>query len=78
MKTINQTAVEQRNTLQRALPVATGVALAVAAGSANAAIDIAPITELITQAVTAATAIGIAFLGFVAGMAIYKKLRGAT
>lgn len=51
---------------------------ALAANNANAAIDISPITTLITEAVAAAVAIGIGFLGFVAGMAIYKKLRGAA
>lgn len=54
-------------------------AVVMAASAANAAdIDITPITSMITSAITAATAIGIGFLGFTAGMAIYKKLRGAT
>lgn len=57
--------------------LATGVLMAIA-GSSQAAIDITPITTLITEAVTAATAIGVAYLAFVAGMAIYRKLRGAA
>lgn len=56
------------------------VALSVGTVSAGsfAAIDVTSVTSLITEAVTAATAIGIGFLGFTAGMAIYKRLRGAA
>ena len=48
------------------------------ASGANAAIDASPVTDLIGQAVTAAALIGVAYLGYVAGVAIYKKLRGAA
>lgn len=75
MKTVNEV---KPSFAKRYLPAATAVALTAVAGSASAAIDIAPITTLITEAVTAAVAIGIGFLGFTAGMSIYKKLRGAA
>lgn len=61
--------------------VARGVVISSAAfftPFANAAIDITPITTLLVEAVTAATAIGIGFLGFMVGMAVYRKLRGAA
>lgn len=68
-------AITHRPLITRVLVLSSA---AFSAPFANAAIDISPITDLITQAVTAATAIGIGFLAFTAGMAIYRKLRGAT
>lgn len=75
MKTVNEV---KPSYAKRYLPVVGAVALSTVAASVNAAVDITPITALITEAVTAAVAIGIGFLGFTAGMSIYKKLRGAA
>lgn len=46
--------------------------------AANAAIDISGVTTVITDGVAAAMVIGLGFLGFKAGIAIFKQLRGAT
>lgn len=57
------------------------VAVGLAAASpllANAAIDVAPVTTLVGEAVVAAGVIGLAFLGFKAGMALFKSLRSAA
>lgn len=45
---------------------------------ANAAIDITPVTTVITDGVAAAIVIGLGFLGFKAGIAIFKQLRSAA
>lgn len=45
---------------------------------ANAAIDVAEITTLLGEGVVAAAVIGLGFLGFKAGIAIFKNLRSAT
>lgn len=56
-----------------------GVGVALAAPlAANAAIDVAAVTTTIAEGVVAAGVIGLAFLGFRAGIAIFKNLRGAT
>lgn len=56
-----------------------GVGAALAAPlAANAAIDVASVTTTIGEGVVAAGVIGLAFLGFRAGIAIFKNLRGAT
>ena len=50
----------------------------VLATSANAAIDVASITTTIGEGVAAAAIIGLAFLGFKAGIAVFKSLRSAA
>ena len=45
---------------------------------ANAAIDVSEITTLLGEGVVAAAVIGLGFLGFKAGIAIFKNLRSAT
>lgn len=45
---------------------------------ANAAIDVAPVVTLVGEAVVAAGVIGLAFLGFKAGIALFKSLRSAA
>ena len=48
------------------------------AGAASAAIDVTSVTTVVTEGVAAAAVIGLAFLGFKAGIAIYKSLRSAA
>lgn len=48
------------------------------ASGANAAIDVSGVTDLVDEAIAAALLIGVAYLGFIAGISIYKKLRGAA
>lgn len=56
-----------------------GVAAAVAAPvAANAAIDVSAVTTTIGEGVVAAGVIGLAFLGFKAGIAIFRQLRSAA
>lgn len=56
-----------------------GVVSALAAPlAANAAIDVAAVTTTIGEGVVAAGIIGLAFLGFKAGIAIFKSLRAAA
>ena len=45
---------------------------------ANAAIDVASVTTTIGEGVVAAGVIGLAFLGFKAGIAIFRNLRSAA
>lgn len=63
---------------RRSLAQAGVVVMATAAGAANAAIDVASITSTISEGVVAAAAIGLAFLGFKAGIAVFKSLRSAA
>lgn len=61
--------------LNRGAVVAT---VATATGAANAAYDVSEITTNLGLAVTAAATIGVAWLGFTAGIAIWRNLRAAA
>ena len=63
--------------LNRAAVVAT-VATATGAGAASAAYDVSEIITNLGLAVTAAATIGVAWLGFTAGIAIWRNLRAAA
>lgn len=52
-------------------------ALAVAAGSANAAVDVTAVTAEITGASPAVVGIGSAVLVLIVGIKVYKYIRGA-
>ena len=60
------------------LAALAGAAAMAAAPAANAAIDASAVTSLIGDGVTAAALVGVAWLGYHAGIAIYKKLRSAV
>lgn len=57
---------------------ALALGVAGAAGSAHAAIDVASITDTVSEGVVAAAAIGLAFLAFKAGIAVFRSLRSAA
>lgn len=59
------------------LKVVAVAAAVTVAGAANAAIDVSAVTTTIADGVVAAGVIGLAFLGFKGGVAIFKALRGA-
>ena len=61
--------------LNRAAVVAT---VATATGAASAAYDVSEIITNLGLAVTAAATIGVAWLGFTAGIAIWPNLRAAA
>lgn len=70
--------IKKPNAAQNLLTKLGVVAVAAAPLLANAAIDITPVTTVITDGVAAAIVIGLGFLGFKAGIAIFKQLRSAT
>ena len=61
--------------LNRGAVVAT---VATATGAASAAYDVSQILDNLGLAVTAAATIGVAWLGFTAGIAIWRNLRAAA
>ena len=61
--------------LNRGAVVAT---VATATGAASAAYDVSEILDNLSLAVTAAATIGVAWLGFTAGIAIWRNLRAAA
>ncbi|QXR09860.1 hypothetical protein EGT68_010110 [Acinetobacter junii] len=61
--------------LNRGAVVAT---VATATGAASAAYDVTEILDNLALAVTAAATIGVAWLGFTAGIAIWRNLRAAA
>ena len=61
--------------LNRGAVVAT---VATATGAASAAYDVTEIINNLGLAVTAAATIGVAWLGFTAGIAIWRNLRAAA
>ena len=61
--------------LNRGAVVAT---VATATGAASAAYDVSEIITHLGLAVTAAATIGVAWLGFTAGIAIWRNLRAAA
>jgi len=75
----NQVVVSNAKTgFRSALVQSVAVGSLVLANAANAAIDVASITTLVTEGVAAAAVIGLAFLGFKAGIAVFKSLRSAA
>lgn len=58
--------------------VALGAALISLAAGANAALDVTDATAVLADGVTAAGVIGVAYLGFVAVVKIWKRLGSAT
>ncbi len=64
--------------LNRAAVVATVATVATATGAASAAYDVSEIITNLGLAVTAAATIGVAWLGFTAGIAIWRNLRAAA
>ena len=61
--------------LNRGAVVAT---VATATGAASAAYDVTDVLDNLALAVTAAATIGVAWLGFTAGIAIWRNLRAAA
>ena len=61
--------------LNRGAVVAT---VATATGAASAAYDVSEILDNLGLAVTAAATIGVTWLGFTAGIAIWRNLRAAA
>lgn len=79
----NQIAVQTQQTkfprLQRIVNrVAVGSAAVATGVTANAAYDVTDIITNLGLAVTAAATIGVAWLGFTAGIAIWRNLRAAA
>lgn len=70
--------IKKPNAAQNLLTKMGVVAVTAAPLAANAAIDVASVVTLISEGVVAAGIIGLGFLGFKAGIAIFKNLRGAT
>jgi hypothetical protein len=66
------------NFVRRSIAQAVALGAAITATGANAAIDVAPLITTVGEGVIAAAAIGIAFLGFKGGIAVFKSLRSAT
>lgn len=63
--------------LNNKIALALTGALAVAAGSANAAVDVSGVVTAITDANPAVVAIGTAVLVLIVGIKVYKYIRGA-
>jgi hypothetical protein len=61
-----------------ALPVSFGSVALAAALPAHAAIDVSAVTAVIGDGVTAATTIGVAFLGLVGLIGVFRATRGAA
>lgn len=74
----NQLVVSNAKTIRSTLAQAVVLGSAVAATSAHAAIDVSELTDVIGQGVVAAGVIGLAFLAFKAGIAVFKSLRSAA
>jgi hypothetical protein len=60
--------------MKRFLPV---VALALTAGAAEAVVDVTAVTDAVDSALTAGTTIGLAVLGMIAGIKLFKWVRRA-
>ena len=58
--------------------VAVASTVATATGAASASYDVSEIINNLGLAVTAAATIGVAWLGFTAGIAIWRNLRAAA
>lgn len=64
--------------MKRFSRVALGSALVSLASASNAALDVTGATSVIADGVVAAGVIGVAYLGFVAVVKIWKRLGSAT
>lgn len=74
-----QVQVKKQSRLQTFINRGAVVATIAATGTmANAAYDVADILTNLGLAVTAAASIGVAWLGFTAGIAIWRNLRAAA
>ena len=74
-----QVQVKKQSRLQTYLNRGAVVAtVATATGAASAAYDVSEILDNLGLAVTAAATIGVAWLGFTAGIAIWRNLRAAA
>lgn len=60
------------------LPVTLGAVALASALPAHAAIDVSAVTTVIADGVTAATTIGVAFLGLVGLIGVFRATRGAA
>lgn len=67
-----------RSAFKRSVAQAVVVGSALIVGTANAAIDVAPLVATIGEGVIAAGVIGLAFLAFKGGIAVFKSLRSAA
>ena len=66
------------NAISRSVAQAVALGSAIAATGANAAIDVSSLITVVGEGVVAAGVIGLAFLGFKGGIAVFKSLRSAT
>lgn len=66
------------NAIRRSVAQAVALGSAIAATGANAAIDVSSLITVVGEGVVAAGVIGLAFLGFKGGIAVFKSLRSAT
>ncbi|UYF72053.1 major capsid protein [Acinetobacter ursingii] len=74
-----QVQVKKQSRLQTIMNRGAVVATVAATGTmANAAYDVTDILTNLGLAVTAAASIGVAWLGFTAGIAIWRNLRAAA
>ncbi|MEN9430355.1 MAG: hypothetical protein RJA86_1214 [Pseudomonadota bacterium] len=75
----NQVVVSNAKTgFRSTLAQAVALGSAALATGANAAIDVSSLITVVGEGVVAAGVIGLAFLGFKGGIAVFKSLRSAT
>ena len=75
----NQVVVSNAKTgFRSTLAQAVALGSAALATGANAAIDVSSLITVVGEGVVAAVVIGLAFLGFKGGIAVFKSLRSAT
>lgn len=66
------------NAIRRSVVQAVALGSVALATGANAAIDVSSLITVVGEGVVAAGVIGLAFLGFKGGIAVFKSLRSAT
>ncbi len=71
-------SIIKTNAIRRSVAQAVALGSVALATGANAAIDVSSLTTVIGDGVVAAGVIGLAFLGFKGGIAVFKSLRSAT
>lgn len=71
-------SIIKTNAIRRSVAQAVALGSVALAMGANAAIDVSSLTTVIGEGVVAAGVIGLAFLGFKGGIAVFKSLRSAT
>lgn len=75
----NQVVVSNAKTgFRSTLAQVVALGSAALATGANAAIDVSSLITVVGEGVVAAGVIGLAFLGFKGGIAVFKSLRSAT